>query len=310
MSLLKRKRVLAAKIEGTAGTAETLANADVLYGAYDVMVQPNIPFEQRMAGGSGSQDVGTLGAYAGTCTFKTELRGDGAGGIPAWASTLLPACGYVASAQVYSPRTEAPGTNVKTLTIASYQDGKKKFLRGAVGDCSIAYVSGSRIVIDWTFQGVWQAPVDADVLSTAASYGTAFRWSNSTFTIGGSAPGCAETMTIAFGNAITMRPCPTPSDGSGIETGIITGRRPTINLDPEARTVTNENVYGKWLSGNEEALSVAVTDGTDTITIAAPKTQRVNVQEGDRNEIETDQIELQCNKSAAAGNDELSITFA
>jgi hypothetical protein len=39
MPFLKRKRVLAAKIEGTIGTAEVLAAADAAFNIYDPMIQ-------------------------------------------------------------------------------------------------------------------------------------------------------------------------------------------------------------------------------------------------------------------------------
>ena len=122
--MLKRRRVLAAKAEAVSGTLESLASADVIYGAYDVMIQPNIAFDQREGDGTFSQDQGTLNARGGTATFKTELRGDGSGDVPQWAEILLPACGWVDDETgVFSPKTASPGSNgVTTLTIATFQD--------------------------------------------------------------------------------------------------------------------------------------------------------------------------------------------
>ena len=310
MTILKKNRVLAAKIETTVGTAIALANADVIYGAYDVMIQPNIDFVKRDAQVSGSQAPGTLGAYGGTATFKTELRGDGAAGTPAWASVLLPACGYTVTTGTFSPVTAAPGSAVKTITIGSYQGGKKKFLRGAAGTFKVNMVAGQRIEIEWTFTGVWQAPADVAMLTNAATYGTALRFANSTFTIAAGAVTCVDTLSIDAGNGVSLLSCPTPSDGSGLHSAIVGTRGVMISMDPEAKLAATEDTHGLWLAGNEQAFSLAVTDGTDTITFAAPKIQRMNVQEADRSDVETDQIEFQANMSAAAGDDEFTIDFS
>ena len=44
--------------------------------------------------------------------------------------------------------------------------------------------------------------------------------------------------------------------------------------------------------------------------VAAPKAQYMNTQESDRNGIQTDEIDLQLNRSAAAGDDECTFTFS
>jgi hypothetical protein len=72
---------------------------------------------------------------------------------------------------------------------------------------------------------------------------------------------------------------------------------------------TKDN-YDIWTSMTEEALAFDLENATDKFAIAAPKLQRTNVAIGDRNGVVTDEITFQCNKSAAAGNDELSFTFS
>ena len=130
MTLLKRKRVLAAKIESTPGTAEALTTAEAAFNAYDVMIQTETEMEQREGQGSFGMRPSVAGGYKGKVTFKHDAHWDGTATEPAWADTFLPACGWVKSGQVYTPRTEAPGTNVKTLTIGVYIDGMRKLLRG------------------------------------------------------------------------------------------------------------------------------------------------------------------------------------
>lgn len=307
MALLKRVRVLAAKVEATSGTAETLLAAQAAINAYDVEIQGEIEFIERPRQGSFGRLPGVLGPRGGKCTFKTDLYGDGAAGVPLWASTFLPACGFVDSGGVFSPTSEPPGSNVKTATIGVYENGLLKKLRGAAGTFKLMFPTGKPAFIEWEFTGVWVAPTDAAILAPTYPTIIPLRTSNATFTIASWAP-CFESLEIDAGNNVILRECATSSDGSGYAAGLVTDRKPVGKVNPEAALVATKDNYGLWIAGTEEALSIALTDGTDTITVAAPKAQRVNVQEGDRNMIQTDEIDFQCN--ASAGDDELTITFA
>ena len=156
MVMLKRRRVMAAKTEVTPGTAVSLANADGAFNAYDVMIQATIDVEEREAQGAFNRLSGVPGARTGTVTFRTDLGWDGTATLPTWATILLPACGWVNSAGTLTPRSEAPGTNVKTLTLGVYEDGVLKTLAGAAGTFVLNCPTGKMAFIEWTFTGVWQ----------------------------------------------------------------------------------------------------------------------------------------------------------
>lgn len=310
MSLLRRRRVLAAKIESTSGTAETLANADAAFNAFDVEIQLNAEQLERDGQSAFSPLPSVPGPRAGTLTFKTELFGDGAAGVPGWASTLFPACGYTVSTGTFSPTTEAPGSNVKTLTMAVYEDGLKKTIRGAAGTWRLVGEAGKIVMIEWTFTGVWQAPVDAALLTPTYPTIKPLRFVSTAFTLGGSAIPCVNSISIDTGNTVILRPCPTPTDASGYETALITSRKPMLTIDPEAQLVADNDFYGDWLDSSEQAFSLELTDGTDTITIAAPKAQHRPPQESERSDLQVETLEFQLNRSAAAGDDELTIDFS
>lgn len=306
MPLLKKKRVLAAAIESTSGTAETLDATDAALNCYDVMFQKQSERETRSRQGSFGQLASIAGLQVGVATFRTDVTGDGAGGIPAWASTFLPACGWVASSQVYSPTTEAPGSNVKTITLGSYQNGTRKLIHGAAGTFQITFMAGKPVFIDWTFTGIWNAPTDTSILSPTYPTDLPPRFASSTFTIGGSAPGCIEQIQIDAGNTVIARPC--PGSVAGIASGLITDRNVTGTLNPESRLIATDDVFGDLLAGTEQALSIALDDGTDVITFGAPKLQYSAISEGDREGQQVDDITFQCNPSS--GDDEFTITFA
>jgi len=306
MTLIWRKHTLAAKIEATAGTAESLTNAEAAFNVFNFEIQQGSEFQQRPRQGAFSHLPGVVGARSGTATFTTEIFGDGAGGVPGWASTLLPACGWVASTGVFTPRTEAPGTNVKTITIAKYEDGVRKMLRGAMGTFEIVLVPGQIALINWTFRGAWQSVTDQTLLTPTYPTRSPLR-SVGTYSLA-SATHCFSNMTINAGNNLILRPCFNPADGSGYFTGMVTDRLPTGSFDPEAKLVATDDRYGRWLAGTEQALSIAMADAQDTITIAAPKVQITNPQEANREGLQVDNLQFQCNGDS--GNDELSITFA
>ena len=75
----------------------------------------------------------------------------------------------------------------------------------------------------------------------------------------------------------------------------------------------SEDPYTIWEANTERALAIELGGSSangNRVVIDAPKLQIVNPQEGDRNGIQTDDIEFQLNASAAAGDDELTLTFS
>lgn len=307
MTTIRRQRVLAAKIEATSGTAETLAQGDVLYGAYDIQHQATIAFEPLPSAGTSAQDRGTTGPRIGTISFKIDMRSEGAGGVPQWASSLLPACAVAATGQTFTPRTASPGANVKTITLAVYQGGRRKLLRGASGNVRFVYKSGSRVVMEFSFTGVYVAQTDVAMLTSAATYGLSYRFAGASFLIKGELAPCMENLTIDLGNVLYPLPCPT--NDAGISRVIVADRAIKGTMDPESRLVTTEDVFGEWISGVEGTFVLELAVGTDNIVFAGPKIQRTNVQEGDRSGVEIDQIDFQFNRNSQAGDDEFSITF-
>lgn len=305
--LLRRRRVLAAKIETTPGTAEALTGSDGVFNIFEPSINPTIDFMQREGQGVFSPLPGVLGAYGGTASFQVELTGGDP--VPAWASTFLPACGLVDDSGTFSPVSEAPGSNVKTITIGHYQDGVFKRLRGCMGNAVFTFISGQKVMIQFTFTGIWDEPTDVALISPNYPSVLPPRFANTGLVIGGSggwSPKISQ-MTLDLGNEVILRE--DPSDISGYCTALVTNRRMNGTLDPEASLVATENPYGDWLDSTERALDMEIGEAGNRVTFAAPKFQIANPQEGDRNGLQIDTIEYQLNRDADAGDDELTITF-
>ena len=308
MPLLNRVSVLAAKIETTIGDPIAVTASDATFTIFDAQLQPNIDFQERSGQGGMSPLPGVPGARGATITFATELKGDGAAGVPAWASTFLPACGYVASGNTFSPASEAAGTNVKTLTIARYVNGLRESISGAMGTFKIMLPAGRVAMIEFTFTGLWITPTDATILAPTYNTIAPLRFASSTITLGGSAITPVESIEIDAGNTVILR-----EDGatlSGYHSALVTTRRVTGSMTPETPLVAAKDWWGVWTGRTEAAFSVIVGSANNQVSLAAPKLQVTNLQEAERNQMHAIPIEFQCNRSSAIGNDELSILFS
>jgi hypothetical protein len=302
--LLTRKRVLAAAIETTVGTAETLDANDAAYNVFDAEITPNIAMTPRtQQGGFGNLEA-TPEGYGASITFKTELTGDGAGGVPGWADVFFPACGWVKTGSTFAPVASAPGTNgVKTATIGVYKDGRLERARGCAGSFKVMFPTGRAAMIEWTFTGVFMAVSDAAILAPTYPTELPLRAANATFTIGGSWTPCIENLEIDAGNSVILRECQSPADASGYLSAMVSDRLPTGTLNPESSLVATQDNFGNWTSRTEEALSYSITDGTDTVVFSSSNYQITNIQPGDRGGNQVDTISFQLNA------DDFSIAF-
>jgi len=307
MTLLKRKRVLAAKIESTPGTAESLTAAEAAFNCYDIMIQTETELEKREGQGSYGMRASVPGGYKGRITFKHDASWDGTATEPSWADTFLPACGWVKSGQVFTPRTEAPGSNVKTLTIGVYIDGVLKLLRGCVGTFKLNCPTGKAAFLEFDFMGIWQSPTDTAILAPTYPTAQPLRFATST-TTWNSVDLLVENLTLDSGNTMMLRE--SSGTAAGFSAGLITNRIVTITGNPEAKLVATQDRYGKLLDMSEHALTWSLDGPTNSvITINAPKAQIQSISEADRENMVVDEITWQANRNGSSVDEECSITF-
>lgn len=307
MTLLKRKRVLAAKIESTSGTAESVTASDAAFNVYDVVTTQEVDMIQREAQGGFAMEAAIAEGRKGKVAFKIDASWDGTATEPSWADTFLPGCGWVKSGQVFTPRTEAPGSNVKTLTIAVYTDGVRKLLYGAAGTFKLVCPTGKVAYFEFEFSGIWGGVTDAAILAPTYPTDKGLRYASST-TTWNSVALCLENLTLDSGNVVTPRECAT--NESGYHAFLVTNRMVKVTGNPEAKTVATQDRWGKLLDSSEHALTWDLDGPTNSkITIAAPKAQILSINEGDRNGLVTDEIEWSCNRNGSNIDQEASITF-
>jgi hypothetical protein len=307
MPLLRRRAVFAAKVETTIGTAESLTGAEGAFNARDFTIQPNVPITRREGQGGFNYLPGIAEGMQGTCTVTMDMAYDGTT-VPTWASVLLPACGWVQTTGVFSPLSEGPGTNVKTLTIGHYKDGKRSLLSGAMGTFKIMAPTGKMASIEFTFTGKYSTN-ETDTALIAPTYPTtlplrvaagALTWNSVAL--------CTSNVEVDAGNSVIMRECMNATDRSGFVSAIVTNRAPVITADPESELVATQDRDALWLTSSPQAFSMQIGVAGTSITVAAPKAQLENKQQGNRNDMMTDDLTWLATKGSAADT-ELTITF-
>ena len=307
MPLLRRRAVFAAKVETTIGTAETLSGAEGVYNARDFVIQPNVAMTRREGQGGFNYLTSIAEGMTGTCTIVHDLTYNGTD-VPNWASVLLPACGWVAAGSVFSPKSVGPGSDVKTLTIGHYKDGKRSLLSGAMGTWKIVCPTGKVAYIEFTFTGKYSTN-ETDTALITPTYPTVspLRFAAGALTFNSVAL-CTSTLEVDAGNSVIMRECVNATDRSGYVSALVTNRAPMITADPESELVATQDRDALWLTSSAQALSIQVGAAGSSITIAAPKAQLENKQQGNRSDMMVDNLTWLATQGSSADT-ELTITF-
>ena len=306
--MYKKIRTLAAKVEATPGTAEALTATEGTFRAYNVMIQPSPVPEKREAYRQFGNKASIPAAMLGTATFRTDLTHSGSA-VPDWAA-FLPACGYVESTGVFTPRTEPPGTNVKTMTIGAFFGSNAassavfKSIAGASGTFTLVFPAGRPAYIDWTFTGIWQPVTNVSIIVPTYSTDAVLLAKGMTTTFN-SVTFCAEQISFEAGNVLEPVFCQTSA--VGYKYVGISNREPMVKSNPESALIATQDRHAPLLAAAEAALSLAIGSA---ITIAAPKAQIVNNQEGDRAGAVIDQLDYQINQNVNAIDEDVSITFS
>lgn len=305
--MLTRKKVFAAKVETTAGTAETITSSEGVYNALDFDIQPNIAMTRREGQGGFNYLASMPEGMQGTCKIKHEMHYDGTT-IPTWASVLLPACGWVDTAGTFSPVSEGPGSSVKTLTLAHYKDGKRVLLSGAMGTFKMVFPTGKVAYIEFTFTGKYSTN-ETDTALIAPTYPTTLpmRFAAGALTWNSVAL-CTSSVEVDAGNTVIMRECVNATDRSGYVSALVTDRAPIITADPESVLVATQDRDAHWLSSLPYAMVIQLGTAGGAVTVNAPKAQLENKQQGDRNKLMVDNLTWLATKGSGVDT-ELTIVF-
>lgn len=286
MTLITRQRVVAAKAEGTPGTAETLNAATGVMNCYDPQFTPDVPMADRPSQGTYDAPLASIATTrAAGLTLRTDLTGESSG-TEYWIDNLLAACGFSVSSQTATANGSACTT---TTNIGIYQDGLFKQIVGAQGSVTIPFVVGEPLIGEFDFMGKFPTPTDETMITPTFSTKKPQRVASATITLGGSTLSF-KTGSINIENTRAM--VPKDSDVTGIDRTQITQQRITVTLDPEAALVATRDDYGLLFAGTPGDFSMQVGAVDDRLTFAIPGCQRIEVNDGDRDGIFTHPLTL------------------
>ena len=304
--MLTRLKALTVHIEAVKGTALETSPISIL--TEDLSINPSTEFTSRKGHGlyTGYNEKGVLGLFTGTCSFRTELRGNGTNGLHPGVAALLQGCGVKQNALVYTLPTTSVADQ-KTLTLTVYEDGLKKQLFGSMGTCTIEGSTGERVFLNFEFQGCYDASAwvtDANMATADAGAALPMIFRGGIFTIA-TTPKRIGRMTLDLGAQVVQTA--DLNAESGIAFYQITECDPAISIDPEVQLVATDVHYDDWLAMTENAAKIQFSDGLTTVTIDITKMQYKDITTGDRNGIFVHEINAQCNNTEATA---ITITTA
>jgi hypothetical protein len=317
-----RRRVLAAKFEATEGTAETVGASDGGILVIDPKIDVDIKMTERPLA---RPTLGTYAAVAGArsarLTFKTELKGTGTTYTvnsttkPA-ISKYLEACSYLATygsgaiaAWAYTP-TSGTGASlyVPSLTMALWEDGVKKQLRGCRGNVRFSGNVGEPIYAEFDFQGVWDSSNLADESNPSPTFETqtppvllsanasAYNYAN-----------VFASFTLDSGNTLALRDSMNSVDG--YLSAIVTQRKLSGTIGMEMTTLATKDWFGAWKNSTNIPIIIGNVSGGsgNVIKFLMPKARIKKLTDTDRNGIAA--LDMQFDLEETATDDEVTIYF-
>ncbi len=300
--LLTRKKVLAIKLEGTKGTAETTGLSNLM--VWDASINRTDAFVERKYSSKhlGHTEPGVFERmYPGTCSFKTELTCSSADYLAAL-KIPLQCCGLLLNAKTFTPISTVSGASEqKCCTIFLYEDGRLKSLYGAMGNFNMTVDSG-RVILEFEFNGIYDTVAAKSLPAYTYNVAKGLSWSGSTFTFG-TAAGLISTFNFSPNNVVVPR-----MNGGAIAHYMISDRDPTMTFDIESELPGTYNIYSIMEAHTTQALSLVMSDGVNKITLAGGKVQLKDANSGDREGILTDDVTAIF--TATNGDDEFSLVAA
>ena len=289
-----RLRVLGAKIETTAGTAESITAAEATVPVFNVNYTENTSFTRR-ENDLGGKLKGRRGPLIAKLSFDVEMMGLGSAGDPVWATTFLPPCGFVGSGGVYTyTRTYA---NQKTLTLKSFIDGQYRLVHGAAGACRLTYNAGGISYMNFSFTGIANPEGDTSnitptLVTTQPILGaTVFTYHNGTSAVTLTGP----SGVIDWGQVV--QPIEDPST-DGYRQFCVADYNPIMTCEPYGEAASVIDFNGDWVANAERAVQLKIGSGTggNCIDINASKASHSSAPSwGERGRLVTRGLNLDFN---------------
>lgn len=309
MTKLIKRALILAKEEVTYGTdsiPDTANNAILA-------LNPNVKAAgEKLERNPAMGNLGRLGALIGKqwveLTFSVELKGSGTIDAAPRIGDILESCAMAETVNagvsvVYNPVS----TGIKSCTIYAYFDGILHKITGCRGTFEIIAAAGQIVMLNFTMQGLYQAPIDT-AFPGSVTYESTIPpvFKNASFTLNAISTLVVQQLQVALQNELSQ------SDDVNAATGIkeisIVDRNPIGSFNPEVPAIAAYDFHADWAAASKRALSAVVGSAEgNKITISAPKVTLDEMGPGDRNGILIYDIPISL--AIDSGDDEMELKF-
>lgn len=314
MSYSTGKRIIVGKLESTAGTAETLADADFNVRARGIEVSPELEVDDeasKYATGDYLEDESVAGLQKLSQPFTVKMAPSGTPATvdPAWWK-FMEGCGCTTKNYTTTGvaiQDDETG-DTKTMTIESFDIARgsapvavKDQSAGAMGNAvlSVDAVGGVGMVA-FNFTGKYTGESDVTnanipvLTSPDTTVAPAFK--NATVTIGGVAT-CLKNFSLDMGNTISPELC--PAEATGILNYKIDSRAPRLTVTFLMPAVSTYGALSKWSAETVEAVSIAWGD----FTLKIPRAQILTFSKADESGSIAYQMTMKCLRNGGSDSD-------
>ena len=314
MGLLRRKCQVAAKVESTKGTAETLTkdDADILAELIDWKISrdpvPRDPIRATLDRCPSMPGIATM-----QIDIRVEMKGSGTAGTAPSIGKLLCGCGFAeasAATVVYTPSSADASSS--TLTMCVRIDGMDYKMFGARGNVKFSATANELMFAEFTFTGIFSAVTDTALFSgmtyestmpapfratsTTLNFGTA--WSTAVF----------SEFSLDMGNTVSLRS--NANSATGLAYAQIVARDPSGTFDLDQVLVATQDLDAFWKTPTTAALAMDLGSAAgNKLSFAAPALQIVDMAPGERDGVATQVLTFHL-RGGATGDDELTITHS
>jgi len=303
--LIRKLELIAAAVETTPGTAESLDAADAVDLVSDLSFEFLTEKTPRETPGSWGREPGVYGVRTAQLGFKLGLSCEST--FPRVAAVYLAACGLGGSGGGVYTRDpllpHASGATAKTLTFGFYRDGKRRLFYGAMGNAVLHFLSGQPVSIDFQFKGKYvTGEADVALLSPTLNRPTLMRFGNAALTLGSYTPRVSK-LALDLGNDVQLLEDQNASDASGIAHAYVDAFDTVAAFDPEQCIVADHDFYSIWEAGTEQAVSWSALAGGAEVAFAMSEAEYVNLKDGERRNLSVYEMGFRDNTP------DLSLTF-
>jgi hypothetical protein len=309
MPILHRRRVVLAKVETTYNSdASPLATTNAILCQSGSSISVNAEEVERDTIRATMTPLGhVVTGKSVSLSLSVEVRGSGTAGSAPEIDPLLRACGLdpattADTSVIYSPLSDA--ASHESATIYWYEDGLLHKATGCRGTMSLSMSVNGIATMSFDMSGVYVDPDDVALPTPTLSDVVPAVCRSAGITIGSYTP-VATSVELSLGNDVQQRQDINADDG--IAGYMITDRKPTGSIDPEAALLAEFDPWSAWKNGATAAITAAAgTVAGNTTTLSVPAAMYQTPSYSDRNGITTYSLPFVC---TGTDDDELSLSF-